>query len=40
VGDVKRQLGFESYTPHLKQTMVSIAISQRLVTAADLAVLD
>ncbi len=39
VGDVKRQLGFESYTPNLKQTMVSIAISQRIVTVADLAVL-
>ncbi|WP_426571103.1 hypothetical protein [Aquihabitans sp. McL0605] len=37
--EVRDQLGFDRYTPNLRQTMVSIAISQRLVTVADLAVL-
>jgi hypothetical protein len=36
---VRDQLGFDRYTPNLRQTMVSIAISQRLVTVADLSVL-
>lgn len=40
MGEVRDQLGFDRYTPDLRRTMVSIAISQRLVTAADLAVLD
>lgn len=40
IGSVRDALGFDTYTPQLRQTMVSIAISQGLVTAADLAVLD
>jgi hypothetical protein len=40
MGEVRDQLGFDRYTPDLRRTMVSIAISQRLVTVADLAVLS
>jgi hypothetical protein len=38
--EVRDELGFDSYSERLSETMVSIAISQRLVTPSDLAVLD
>lgn len=40
VGRAREELGLPSYTPQLRQAMVSIAISQGLVTSHDLVVLD
>lgn len=40
MGEIRDHLGFQTYTSQLRQTMVAVAISQRLVTADDLTVLD
>lgn len=40
IGQVRDALGFGSYSTQLRQTLVSVAISQRLVTVDDLRVLD
>lgn len=40
ISEVRDALGFDRFTPQLRQTMVAVALSQGLVTRADLDVLD
>ena len=40
IGQVRSALGFQNRVPQLRQSMVTVALAQRIVTQADLVVLD